>query len=46
MITIAFQVLFVLVVFMIAYTQGYNDGVKVGRRAVRKFYEQLDKVRV
>lgn len=46
MTVIFFQVLFVLAVFMFAYTQGYNDGMKIGRRAVRKIYEQRDKARI
>jgi len=46
MIAIFLQVLFVLAVFMIAYTQGFNDGKLQGRRAVRSYYEQREKVRL
>ena len=33
------------VMFFIGYKIGHRDGYLVGRKAVRKHYEQLDKVR-
>ena len=46
MIIIFLQLMFVLTVFVIAYTQGFNDGKLEGRKAVRAYYEQREKVRV
>jgi hypothetical protein len=34
------------VMFFIGYKIGHRDGYIVGRRAVRKYYEAMDKARV
>jgi len=34
-----------LLMFFIGYKIGHRDGYIVGRKAVRKFYEQRDQVR-
>lgn len=46
MMTIAWQVFFVMVVFIGAYNKGYSDGMLTGRKAVRAFYEKRDKARL
>jgi hypothetical protein len=35
-----------LLMFFIGYKIGHRDGYIVGRRAVRKYYESMDKARV
>jgi hypothetical protein len=34
-----------ILIFFMGYTIGHRDGYIVGRKAVRKFYEQRDQVR-
>jgi hypothetical protein len=34
-----------ILIFFMGYKIGHRDGYIVGRRAVRKFYEQRDQVR-
>jgi len=35
-----------ILIFFMGYKIGHRDGYIVGRKAVRKHYEQLDQVRV
>lgn len=45
MVQIAFLMLGWLATAVVFYSMGVDSGYKEGRRALRKFYEQRDKVR-